>query len=80
MKKMEIKILGTGCPTCSKLFTNVEEVVSESEIVATVSKIQDIEQILTYDVIALPALVVDDKVVSSGKKLSKDDIKKLLSC
>lgn len=76
---MEIKVLGTGCPRCKTLITTVEQVVSEIGINATITKVDDILKILEYNVMGLPALVVDEKVLSTGKTLSKEEIKKLLT-
>lgn len=75
---MEIKVLGTGCSTCKALFATVEKVVKELAIDATVVKEEDMEKILNYNVMSLPALVIDEKVVAKGK-LSESDVKKLLT-
>lgn len=76
MKK--IQILGTGCPKCKTLTANVETVVKELGIEATVEKVEKIEDIMTFGVMMTPALVVDGQVKSFGKALSLDDIKKFL--
>ena len=78
IKNMEIKVLGTGCATCKALFAAVEQVVAEMGIDATVTKEEDLMKIMEYNVMTLPALVVDGKVVAKGK-LSAADIKNLLS-
>lgn len=75
---MEIKVLGTGCSTCKALFATVEKVVKELAIDATIVKEEDMEKILNYNVMSLPALVIDEKVVAKGK-LSESDVKKLLT-
>ncbi len=75
---MEIKVLGTGCSSCKALFNTVSEVVAENSIDATVLKEEDIMKIMEMNVMKVPALVVDGKVVSSGKKLSKSDVLALL--
>ena len=75
---MEIKVLGTGCATCKALFAAVEQVVAEMGIDATVTKEEDLMKIMEYNVMTLPALVVDGKVVGKGK-VSAADIKNLLS-
>ena len=75
---MEIKVLGTGCSRCKTLLMTVEQVVSENGLDATITKVNDIQRIIEYKVMGLPALVVDQKVLSAGKTLSKDEIKKLL--
>ena len=75
---MEIKVLGTGCATCKALFAAVEQVVAEMGIDATVTKEEDLMKIMEYNVMTLPALVVDGKVVAKGQP-SAADIKNLLS-
>jgi small redox-active disulfide protein 2 len=75
---MKIEILGTGCPKCKQLTANAEAAVKQLNLQAEVSKVMDIDKITEYGVMMTPALVVDGKIVSSGKLLNKDDIKKLL--
>lgn len=74
---MEIKVLGTGCASCKALFATVEQVVAEIGIDAVVSKEEDIIKIMEYNVMTLPALVIDGKVVAKGK-ISAQDVKRLL--
>ena len=69
-------MLGTGCATCKALHATVEQVVKELGIDATVTKEEDLMKIMEYNVMTLPALVVDGKVVAKGK-LSAADVKKL---
>lgn len=76
---MEIKVLGTGCSNCKTLFVTVEKAVQELNLNATLVKEQDILKIMEYDVLRLPALVVNDKVLSVGKVLSLLEVKQLLS-
>jgi len=76
---MIIKVLGSGCAKCKKLEENVRKAVTEQKIDATIEKVTDLQTIMLYGVMSTPALVVDDKVVSSGKLLSPDAIVKLLS-
>ncbi len=71
---MIIKILGTGCPKCKKLEANVRQVVESAGIEATIEKVIDLDKIMDYGVMMTPALVIDEKVVSSGKVLTADDI------
>jgi len=75
---MKIEILGTGCPKCSQLTENAQSAVKELELQAEISKVTDIDKITEYGVMMTPALVVDGAVVSCGKALSKEEIKKLL--
>ncbi len=76
---MRIEILGTGCPKCKKLTENAETAVKELGISAEVSKVTELSKILAYRVMLTPALVIDGKVVSSGKLLSTEEIKKIIS-
>ena len=76
---MKIEILGVGCPKCKQLTSNAEQAVKELNIQAEISKVTDIDKITGYGVIMTPALAVDGTVVSSGKVLSKEEIKKLIS-
>ena len=78
IKGLEIKVLGTGCASCKALFTTVEQAVTELGIEATVIKEEDLMKIMEYNVMSLPALVVNEKVVSKGRKLSVDEVKELL--
>ena len=74
----EIKVLGTGCAKCTTLYDNVKSAVAELAIDATVEKEQDIMKIMEYNVMSVPALVVDSNVLSTGKVLTIEDVKKLL--
>ena len=76
---MEIKVLGTGCAGCKTLHTTVEEVVAELGLDAKVTKVEDIIEIMNYNVMAMPALVINEKVVSTGKKLSASEVKAILT-
>lgn len=75
---MNIKVLGSGCPSCIKLEKNVTIAVEQLELEATVEKVTDMEKIMSYNIMSTPALVVDEKVVSAGKVLSPKDLVKLL--
>ena len=76
---MEIKILGTGCPKCKTLEKLTREVVEQNGIDATISKVEDIVEIMKYGVMTTPALVVDGKVEIKGRVPSSDEIKKVLT-
>ena len=76
---MEIKVLGTGCAGCRALYETVKQAVAELGIAAQIVKEEDIVQIMSYNVMALPALVVDGRVVSKGKRLTLDEVKILLT-
>jgi small redox-active disulfide protein 2 len=76
---MIIKILGTGCSNCKTLENTTKYAVNDLKLDADVIKEEDMMKIMKYSVISLPALVIDDKVVSAGKRLKVDDIKKLIN-
>jgi len=75
---MRIQILGTGCPKCKTLMANAEAAVQAAGVEATVEKVDQIADIMKMGVMITPALAVDGKVVSAGKVLSADDIRKYL--
>lgn len=75
---MNIKILGTGCQKCKTLEKLTTEVVTENQYDAEISKVEDIVQIMNYGVMGTPGLVVNEKVLISGRVPSKDEIKRLI--
>jgi len=76
---MDIKILGTGCSKCNTLEKLTREVVAQNKINATITKVEDIVEIMKYGVMNTPALVVDGKVEIKGRVPSVDEIKKILT-
>jgi small redox-active disulfide protein 2 len=76
---MEIKILGTGCTKCKTLEKLTREVVAQNGIQATITKVEDIRDIMKYNVMATPALVVNEKVEIRGRVPAKSEIKEILS-
>jgi len=78
-KEMKIEILGVGCPKCKQLTANAEAAVKELNIQAEICKVTDIDKITEYGVMMTPGLAVDGTVISAGKVLSKDEIKKIIS-
>lgn len=75
---MNIKVLGSGCSRCKQAFQVVEKVVRENPIDAQVEYITDIMQIMQYDVLSTPAIVVDGKVRFAGGVPSEQQVKELL--
>lgn len=73
---LDIKILGPGCPKCKTLEKMTNEVVAENKFDAMVSKVDDIMEIMTYNVLSTPALVINKQVVIKGMVPSKEEIKK----
>ncbi len=75
---MDVKILGTGCAKCQALERVTKEALNELDISAAFEKVTDIKSIMEYDILMTPGLVVNGKVVVSGKLPSKDEIKRIL--
>jgi small redox-active disulfide protein 2 len=75
---MEIKVLGTGCTKCKNLEKLTQEAVEMAGITASITKVEDIMEIMKYGIMATPALVIDGKVVVKGRVPSKDEIVSLL--
>ena len=76
---MIIEILGTGCSKCKSLENVTREVVKQMGIDAYIRKVEDIVEIMKFNVMTTPALVVDGKVVLKGRIPSVDELKELLS-
>ena len=76
---MDIKILGTGCPKCKSLELLTRDVVSKNSIDASITKVEDIIEIMKYNIMTTPALVIDGKVVIKGRVPSADEIKQLIT-
>jgi small redox-active disulfide protein 2 len=76
---MDIQILGTGCAKCKTLYANAEAAVKELGIEATLTKVEELREIIKLGVMTTPALAVDGKVKVAGKVATVADIKKLLA-
>jgi small redox-active disulfide protein 2 len=76
---MEIKILGPGCPNCKTLEKMTREAVSLSGTEATITKVEDIMKIMEYGVMKTPGLVINGKVVLSGRLPSSKEITDLIN-
>lgn len=75
---MIIKVLGSGCKNCVTLKENTEKALKETGIEAEIVKVEDMKDIVSYGVMRTPALVIDEKVVSSGKVLKPNEVIELL--
>jgi len=71
---MEIKILGPGCAKCQQLEKTVREVIKELSVDANVEDIKDIKKIMEYPILTTPGLVVNEKLVVSGRVPSKAEV------
>ena len=76
---MEIKILGPGCAKCKTLEQLTRDVVNKNGIDATITKVDDIMEIMKYNIMTTPALVINGKVVIKGRIPSAEEIKQLLT-
>lgn len=73
-----IKVLGSGCASCHALYENAKEAVQKMGLSVDVEYITDLQKVMEYGVMSMPALVVNEKVVSMGKVLKANDVEKLL--
>ena len=64
---MKIKVLGTGCPKCNKLYNEAQKAIADSGMSADLEKIENIDDIMKYGVMITPALVINEEVKCSGK-------------
>lgn len=74
-----IKILGTGCPKCQSMTGVVKEVVSENKIDASIEKVENIMEIMKFNVMSTPALVVHGVITIKGRVPSKEEVLALLN-
>lgn len=74
-----IKILGTGCAKCKATEQVVRDVIAKNNIDATVEKVEDIQQIMEYNIMSTPAVVVDEVVKIKGRVPNEADILAALS-
>lgn len=75
---MIIKILGTGCPKCKLLEQSIRNVVENNQIDTEIIKIQDMEEIMQYDIMTLPGIVINEKVVMTGRIPDEKELLSLL--
>jgi small redox-active disulfide protein 2 len=64
---MDVKVLGTGCQKCKTLYGSVESALRQLGIDATLAKVEKIEEIMKYEVLMTPALVIDGEVKAAGR-------------
>ncbi len=75
---MDIKILGSGCCRCKKTYDTVKQVVEEDNVDATIEYVTDIAKILEYDIMSMPAIVIDGKVVLNGQVPMAAQVRQIL--
>jgi small redox-active disulfide protein 2 len=76
---VKIQILGTGCPKCKALASNAESAVTELGLNAEIEKVTGIQDILKFQILMMPGLVIDGQVKTAGRVPSTDEIKQLLT-
>jgi len=64
---MEVKVLGSGCAKCKKLYAVTEKAIAQAGIAATLTKVERIDEIMAFGVMMTPALIVNDEVKCSGR-------------
>ena len=75
---MNIKILGTGCTNCKKLFALTEEAIKESGKDISIEKVEDMQKIAAYGVMRTPAIVINEKVKVFGRIPKKEEIERYI--
>lgn len=75
---MNIKVIGTGCEKCDKLYANVREAVNKAGCEAEVEKIEDLMEIVKLGVMTSPSLMIDGKLVVSGRIAKTEEIIELI--
>ena len=75
---MEIKVLGPGCARCKATYNVIEKVLKDNNIDAKLTKVDDITEMMNYNIMSTPAVVIDDVVKMKGQVPMESDVKKLL--
>lgn len=75
---MEVKVLGPGCAKCKKTYAVVEKVINENNLDATLSKVDDIMEMMSYNILSTPAVVVDGEARIKGHVPSENEVKEAL--
>ncbi len=76
--KKQIKVLGPGCPKCKTTYNNVLEALKQGGIEADVVKIEDIEEMMKYNVLTTPVLMIDEEIKIKGRVATIGEIVALL--
>jgi small redox-active disulfide protein 2 len=75
---MLIQVLGTGCAKCKTLHELVKKAVQETGVDAQVEKVEDIQKIMSFEILMTPGLVIDGKVKTAGRLPGAEEIKRLI--
>lgn len=78
IKVSEVLVLGPGCAKCKKTYETVERVISENDLDVRLSKIEDIAEMMSFNIMTTPAVVVDGTVKIKGHVPSEDEVKRIL--
>ncbi|MFH0999363.1 MAG: thioredoxin family protein [Bacteroidota bacterium] len=76
---MDIKVLGTGCAKCKALEKATKEAVEKTGVNATVTKVEDIVEIMQYGIMSTPALAIDGRVIIKGRVPSIEELQQILT-
>ena len=76
---MDIKVLGTGCANCKNTISLIEQVAHAKGVPVTLSKVEELRDIMGYGVLATPGVVIDGKVVHAGGVPSREKVERWLS-
>lgn len=76
---MDIKVLGTGCAKCKALEKATKEAVEKTGVYATITKVEDIVEIMQYGIMSTPALVIDGKVIIKGRVPDIEELKQIIT-
>ncbi|PIQ15942.1 MAG: redox-active disulfide protein 2 [Flavobacteriales bacterium CG18_big_fil_WC_8_21_14_2_50_32_9] len=74
----EIKVLGPGCPKCKNTYSNVLEALKQTNIEANVEKIEDIEEMMKYNILTTPVLMINGEIKVKGRIAQVSEIVELL--
>lgn len=75
---MEIKVLGPGCAKCKTTYNVIEKVIKENNLDVKLTKVDNIMEMVSYNIMTTPAVVVDEVVKMKGQVPTESDVKKLL--
>lgn len=75
---MEIKVLGPGCAKCKSTYNVIERVVKENHLDVKLTKVEDIMEMMNYNIMTTPAIVIDEVVKMKGKVPTENEVKQLL--
>jgi small redox-active disulfide protein 2 len=75
---MLIQVLGTGCAKCKTLYELANKAVQDAGVDAQVEKVEDIQKIMSFEILMMPGLVIDGKVKTAGRLPSAEEIKRLI--